>query len=66
LASIWPIAPILDNVEHEAVGGTIGRGNQSILKNPAPVSLRPLQIPHDMPGAQTRAIKLGIQRLAAM
>jgi hypothetical protein len=49
-----------DDDECGAVGGMrIGRGK------PAPVPLRPPQIPHDLTWARTRAATVGSRRLTA-
>jgi hypothetical protein len=49
-----------------AIGGMrIGRGNRSIRRKPAPVSLRPPQIPYDLNWARTRAAAIGSRRLTA-
>jgi hypothetical protein len=43
-----------------AVGGMIGKGeNRSTRRKPAPMSLCPPQIPHDLTRARTRAITIG-------
>jgi hypothetical protein len=48
-ATIWPIVPVPDDDECGAVGGMrISRGNLSTRRNPATVSLCPLQIPHEL------------------
>jgi hypothetical protein len=41
----------------------IGRGNRSIRRKPAPVPLRPPQIPNDLTLARTRAAAVGNQGL---
>jgi hypothetical protein len=47
-----------------AIGGIkIGRGDRSTWRKPAPVLLRPSQIPHDQTQARTRAAAVGSQRL---
>jgi hypothetical protein len=52
--------------ECEAVGGMrIGRENRSTRRKPAPVSLCPPQIPHDLTRAPTRAAEVGSRRLTA-
>jgi hypothetical protein len=41
-----------------AVGGMrIGKGNRSTRRKPAPVLLRPQQIPHDLTRARTRSVE---------
>jgi hypothetical protein len=48
------------------VGGIrIGRGNRSIRRKPAPVSLCPPQTPQELTWSQTRAAALGSRRLTA-
>jgi hypothetical protein len=46
-------------------GGTIGRGNWSTQRKPAPVSLCPPQIPHDLTQARTWSAAVGSQWLTA-
>jgi hypothetical protein len=60
-----PIGPILGDYNDGEIGGmTIGRGNRSTGRKPAPVPLCPLQTPHaDLKG--TRAAAVGSQRLTA-
>jgi hypothetical protein len=49
-----------------AVGGMkIGRGDRSTRRNPAPVSLYPPQITHDLTWARTRVAAMGNRRLTA-
>jgi hypothetical protein len=49
-----------DDDECEAVRGMrIGRGNGSTRRKPAPASLRPPQIPHDLTWDRTRAAAMG-------
>jgi hypothetical protein len=48
--------------------GAVGRmrtdkGNRSTRRKPAPVSLYPPQIPHDLTRARTRAAAVGSRRL---
>jgi hypothetical protein len=47
------------------IGMRIGRGNRSTRRNPAPVPLCPLQIPHDQTRARTQAATVGSRRLTA-
>jgi hypothetical protein len=55
-----------DDDECGAVSGMrIGRGNLSTRRKPAPVPLRPPQIPRDLTWARTRAAAVGSQRLTA-
>jgi hypothetical protein len=55
-----------DDDECGAVGRMkIGRENRSTLRKPAPVPLRPPQIPHDLNWARTRAAAVGSGRLTA-
>jgi hypothetical protein len=62
-ATVWPIVPAPDMIDDDdcgAVGGMrIGRGNRSTRRKPAPVPLCPLQIPHDLTWARTRAAAVG-------
>jgi hypothetical protein len=52
--------------DYGAVGGMrIGGGNRSTRREPAPVPLRPPQIPHDLTWDRTRATAMGSQRLTA-
>jgi hypothetical protein len=46
-------------------GMKIGRGNRSTRRKPAPVTLFPPQIPHDLTWARTRAAGLESRRLTA-
>jgi hypothetical protein len=49
-----------------AIGGMrIVRENRSTRRKPAPVPLYPLEIPHDLTWAKTRATAVGSQRLTA-
>jgi hypothetical protein len=53
---------MIDEGDCGAIGGMkIGRGNRSTRKKPAPVPLRPPQIPHDQTRARTRAAAVGSQ-----
>jgi hypothetical protein len=58
-AIVWPVVPALDDDGCGAVGATIGRGNRSIRRKPAPVLLCPPQIPYDLTWAQTWAATVG-------
>jgi hypothetical protein len=40
-ATIMPIVPALDVYDNREIGGTIGRGNRSTRRKPAPVPLCP-------------------------
>jgi hypothetical protein len=42
-----------------------GKGNRSTGRKPAPVPLRPPQIPHNLTLARTRADAVGNRRLTA-
>jgi hypothetical protein len=59
-----PIVPAPGNYDDGEIGGMIGRGNQSIWKKPAPVSLCPPQTPH-ADRTRTRATAVGSQQLTA-
>jgi hypothetical protein len=53
-----------DDDECGAVGGMrIGKGNQSIRRKLAPLSLCPPQVPHDLTWARTWAATVGSQQL---
>jgi hypothetical protein len=56
---------VVDDDECVAVGGMIGRGNRSTQRKLAPVSLCPLQIPHDLTRYRTRAAEMESRRLTA-
>jgi hypothetical protein len=56
--------PMMD-YECGAVDGMIGNGNRSARRKPAPMTLFPPQIPHDLTWARTRVAKVGSQRLTA-
>jgi hypothetical protein len=57
---------MIDDDDYGAVGGmTIGRGNRSTRRKPAPVPLCPTQIPHDLTWDRTWATAVGSQRLTA-
>jgi hypothetical protein len=56
---------MMDDDESGAVGGMIDKGNRSTQRRPAPVALRPPQIPHDVTRTRTRAVTVGSQRLTA-
>jgi hypothetical protein len=56
-----------DDDERGALGGMTDRGNRGALRNPAPMSLRPPQIPHDQARARPRTPrggKAGTNRLS--
>jgi hypothetical protein len=54
-----------DDDECGASGRMIGRGNRTTRRKTVPVSLCPLQIPHEPNSAQTRAAAVRSQRLTA-
>jgi hypothetical protein len=57
---------IIDDADYGAVGGMrIGKGNRSTRRKPAPLPLRPPQIPHDLTWDRSRAAAVGSQRLTA-
>jgi hypothetical protein len=58
-ATNGPIVPAPSDYDNGAIGGMIGRRNQSTRRNPAPVLLCPPQIP------RIRAAAVGSQRLTA-
>jgi hypothetical protein len=66
-ASNWPIVPAPDDDDEcGAVGEmTIGSGNRSSRRKPAPVPPCPQQIPHDLTQARTQAAAAGSWRLTA-
>jgi hypothetical protein len=55
---------MIDDGDCGALGG-IGRENRRTQRKPVPVPLCPLQIPHDLIKARTRAAAVGNQRLTA-
>jgi hypothetical protein len=58
--------PLTIDDECAVVGGMrIGKGNRSTRRKPAPVSLWPPQIPHDLTWDRTRAAAVGSLRLTA-
>jgi hypothetical protein len=58
--------PRMIDDEFGAVGGMrIGWGDRSTRRKPAPVPLRPPQIPHDLTRARSRAAAVMSQKLAA-
>jgi hypothetical protein len=60
-----PIVPTQGDFDNGGIGGIMfGKGNQSTLRKPAPVPLRPPQIPHAA-RMRTRAPAVGSQRLTA-
>jgi hypothetical protein len=60
----WPIVPGPGDYDDGEIGGMIFRGNQSIRRKPAPVSLCPPQTPHAA-RMGTQAAAVGSQRLTA-
>jgi hypothetical protein len=62
-ATEWPIVPAPGDYDGEFGGKTIGRGNCSTPRKPAPAPLRPPQIPLDQTRARTRVAAVGSQRL---
>jgi hypothetical protein len=55
---------MIDEGDYGAIGGVkIGRGKRSTRGKPAPAPLCPVQIPHDLTRARTRAAAVGSQRL---
>jgi hypothetical protein len=46
-------------------GARIGRRNRNIRRKPAPVSLCPVQIPHDLTSDRTLAAAVGSRQLTA-
>jgi hypothetical protein len=58
-----PIVPAPGEYGDGEIGGTIGRGNRSTRRNPAPTPLCPPQTPHAR--TWTRAAAVGSQRLTA-
>jgi hypothetical protein len=55
-----------DDDDCGAIGGMrTGRVNRSTRRKPAPVPLRPPQIPHDLTRARTEAAAVGSRRLTA-
>jgi hypothetical protein len=52
----WPAKYMITIVM--AIGGINGRGNGSTPRKPAPVPLRPTQIPHDLTRVRTRAAEV--------
>jgi hypothetical protein len=59
-----PIVPAPFDYDDGNIGGMIGRGNRSTLRNPTPVPLCPPQTPHAA-RTRTRASAVGSQRLTA-
>jgi hypothetical protein len=59
-----PIVPVPGDYDDGEVGGTIGKGNRSTLRKPAPMPLCPQQNPHAA-RSRTRAAAVGSQRLTA-
>jgi hypothetical protein len=57
---------MIDEDDYGELGGMrIGSGNPSTRRKPAPVSLSPPQIPHDLNWDRTRAAAVESQRLTA-
>jgi hypothetical protein len=53
---------MIDADECGIVGGmTIGRGNRSTPRKPAPMPLCPPQIPHDLPWDRARAMAVAVE-----
>jgi hypothetical protein len=59
-----PIVSAPGDYDDGEIGGTIGMGNLSTRRKPAPVPLGPPQTPHDA-RTRTRAAAVGSQRLTA-
>jgi hypothetical protein len=57
--------PRMMNDERGAIHGMLGRETQSTLRKPAPLPLRPPQIPHDLTWLRTLVAVVGIWRLTA-
>jgi hypothetical protein len=58
---------MIDDGDCGAIGGMkISRGNRSTRRKPAPVPLRPPQIPHDLTLTRTWAAGVGSQRLTVL
>jgi hypothetical protein len=56
----------IDDDDCGAIGGMrIGRGNRSTQRKPAPLSICPPQIPHDLTRDRTRAVSMGSRLLTA-
>jgi hypothetical protein len=57
---------VINDGDCVVIGGMkIGRDNRSTRRKPAPASLCPQQIPHDLTRTQTWAAAVGSQRLTA-
>jgi hypothetical protein len=57
---------MIDDVDCGAIGGMkIGRGNWNTRRKPAPLSLCPPEIPHDLTRARTPAAAVGSDNLTA-
>jgi hypothetical protein len=63
----WPIEPAPDDAdERGTVGGMIiGRGNRSTRSKPAPASLCPPPIPHNLTWIRTQAAMVRSRQLTA-
>jgi hypothetical protein len=51
-----------DDDDCGAACGLVGSGNRSARKNPAPLSLRPPQIPYDLIRVRTQTVATGTNR----
>jgi hypothetical protein len=60
-----PIVAAPGDYDAGEIGVMIGRGNRSTRRKPAPVPLRPPQIPYDLTRTRTRAAAVGSRRLTA-
>jgi hypothetical protein len=58
------IMPVPGDYDDGEIGGTIGKGNITTRREPAPVPLGPPQTPH-VARKRTRAAVVGSQRLTA-
>jgi hypothetical protein len=56
---------MLDNDKHGGIGGMVGKEGRSTRRKPAPLPLRPPQIPQGVSWTGTPAATLGSQKLAA-
>jgi hypothetical protein len=66
-ANVWLIVPAQDDDDESGAISKMrtGRGNRSTWRKPAPVSLCPPQILHDLTWARTQAAAVGSWRLTA-
>jgi hypothetical protein len=69
-ATVWPIVPAPDDDDDDddcgpSGGIQTGRVNRITGRNPAPVPLCPLHIPHNQTRARTQAAPVGSRRLTA-